>query len=359
MKLFCGIFSLLIVCSGYAQETKTTTPVISRYIIMTGTIDKYPVTFHLYQTNNNFSGFYYYNSTEVPLEISGDMTNDHVLKLTHFYYGEEDISNEIFDGIFKDTAYSGLWSYRGKKLNFHIEPKKDIGSLIFDYIWSSGTKKIAKQENMREKLSYNAATIWPAADSKHPAVALLQKIIRNDFEEKNSKEEIGKILVKRKNEILNPTKQTIEDGAPYETSDKLQIVYSSQKLLTLSHFNYGDYGGAHGIYGTSYTCIDLMRNKELKLGDVLDTTAAKTTLEALLVKKFRSDYKMKKEDRLAEMLLTDTIPVNDNFLLTSKGIAFNYLPYEIGPYVMGEIQLFIPYKEISRYIKPGFKKLIN
>lgn len=358
MKLLIGLIFLTIVQPGFAQENKSSA-VTSRYIIMTGVIDKYPVTFHIYQTDKSFSGVYYYNNTEIPIDLSGDIKKEKALVLTHYAYGENEDRNEYFDGNLDDTSYTGTWTQKGKKLNFHVAVKKDSSVLNFDYIFASGTKKLAKQENMREEVSYYAASIWPAAGSKHPAVPLVQKIIRKDFEEKNSKEEIGKILLKRKSEILNPSKKTIEDGMPYETSDKLQVVYSNPNLLTLSHFNYGDYGGAHGMYGTSYTCIDLVHSKELKLADVLDTIKAKKPLEDLLVKKFRADFGMKKEEKLEEMLLTDNIPYNDNFLLTSKGIAFNYLPYEIGPYVMGEITLFIAYKDINSYLKPGFKKLIG
>lgn len=359
MKLLTGLIFLVFTCQGLGQEAKPNNPVISRYMVMTGTIDKYPVTFHLFQANNDFDGVYYYDNAERPIELHGTIIKDRKLNLQHNYNDGNEYVTETFDGTFNDSLYSGAWIYKGKKLNFSVTVRKDTGSLAFDYVWSSGKKKLATTSNMRDSIFFFAASIWPSAVSKHPSVPLLQKIIRTDFDEKNSKDEIGKILIKRKNETLNRTKQDLESGAPYELIDRIQVVFINPKLLSISHLNYGDYGGAHGMYATSYTCVDLVHNKQLKLSDILDTLAAKKTLESLLISNFRKDYNMKPGEKLENMLLTDNIPVNDNFLLTGKGIAFNYAPYELSAFSMGEITLFIPYKDINPYLKPGFKKLIS
>lgn len=47
------------------------------------------------------------------------------------------------------------------------------------------------------------------------------------------------------------------------------------------------------------------------------------------------------------------------FLLTGKDITFSYYPYDIGPYFMGNIAVFIPFKDIEPYLQPAFKKLIG
>ena len=53
------------------------------------------------------------------------------------------------------------------------------------------------------------------------------------------------------------------------------------------------------------------------------------------------------------------IAPNQNFFVTGKGMGFAYNPYEIGPYVMGEINIYIPFSDLKKYLKPDFKSLVG
>jgi len=144
-----------------------------------------------------------------------------------------------------------------------------------------------------------------------------------------------------------------------DVSDQLMIVYRSSKLIMLAHSNYAYTGGAHGNYGTSYIPVDLLNNKKLDLNDLVNP-AGKKQLSQLLEKYFRLAYSLKKTDSLMEGgLFENTIEPNANFYVTTKGICFCYLPYEIGPYAMGEINIFIPFTGLKDYLQTGFKRLIQ
>jgi Deacetylase PdaC/Protein of unknown function (DUF3298) len=355
------VLLLLICCyTGFSQKPATT-PAITRYRVMNGVIDKYPVTFHLYRNNNEISGHYYYDNTCLPISLSGILGKDKFLKLTHSADNEND--NESLDGVFTDSVYSGTWTYKGKMLNFRVAQKKDNGGLQFDYICASGEKKIPKkpEEYGPDELSWEAATVWPTAGSHGAAADTVRQFIRGIFFEKNSTEEIGKILLRRKNEFLGQKNSSHEEITDYSTSDDIQVEFNNQRLLSLSHANYSFSGGAHGNYGTSYTCFDLVNAHKLELYDVLDTLAGRAVIEKILEKKFRATYTsmIDKDQPLNEVLSVERIPVNDNFLLTAKGIAFNYVPYEIAAYALGGIFLYIPFKEIDPLLKPEFKKLLQ
>ena len=71
MRIVHVLFLLFIGSFANGQATKS--PVITRYIKLTGTIDKFPVTFHLHRANDAFSGKYYYHSSEQPIDISGKL----------------------------------------------------------------------------------------------------------------------------------------------------------------------------------------------------------------------------------------------------------------------------------------------
>lgn len=327
-------------------------------MVFTGVIDKYPVTFHLYRINDEFSGTYYYNSTEEPIDISGKMDNNRFLKLTH--YSEESDASEALEGVFKDSSFAGTWMLKGKMLPFRLTQKKDNSNLAFDYIWTKGSKNVKKVHDYDpDELSYEATAVWPTTTSQHRATNLIRQVIREQFGDTNSLEEIGKIMIRHKNEILNPVKKE-DDVEVAESGTTVQVQYQNAQLLTLctGSFSYTA-GAAHGYYGTNYTCIDLINNRKLEITDVLDTLAGRKILQALLEKKFRATHNLKKEEKLTDYLFEDTISPGDDFSLTTKGIGFNYNPYEIGPYVLGTVYLYIPFKEIDAYLKPAFKKLIG
>jgi hypothetical protein len=348
---------LLLLLGFYTVQAQKSgpAPVITQYLFFTGTIDKYPVTFHLYRINNKFSGCYYYNSTEQSIDLSGSIGKDNFLKLTH----TTENGAEVLEGVFKDSAFSGTWSYKGKLLPFRITRKKDAGNLQFDYIWATGSKKQKPvHDSDPDEITYEAAAVWPTATSQHPATEIIKQIIRNEFDEKNSQEEIGKILIRQKNSILNPVSN--EDESPYaDFNTTVQIEYRNDRLLTLfaSSYNYTA-GAAHPNHSTSYSCIDLINKRKLDITDVLDTLAGQATLHTLLEKKFRAAFNVKKEEKLSDYLFQNTISPVNNFLLTTKGIGFHYNPYAIGAYALGDVYLYIPFKEIETYLKPEFKHLI-
>jgi hypothetical protein len=93
--------------------------------------------------------------------------------------------------------------------------------------------------------------------------------------------------------------------------------------------------------------------------DVMDTLSCREIVKSLLVKKFRSAYQLKNDENLTDYLFENDIPITDNFYLTSKGIGFNYNPYEIGPYALGSVSLYIPFSELDPCLNPEFRQLIG
>jgi hypothetical protein len=356
MKHFVLILVLATTLSSYSQ--KPAAAVVTRFYQLTGTIDKYPVTFLLHRVNEEFSGSYYYHSSATPLAVSGKMGKDGSLKL--IYLANEEANNEIIQGSFKDTLFSGSWQSKGKMLTMRVTQSKEAPPIAFDYIWSHGSKKIRNKDlhlSHIDELSYDGRSIWPAAGSTHPSTKLVQQTICEMFGRENSTEEVGKIMLAHKNEYIN-TPDTA-DEIYYDVSESVNLEYADNRLLVLSNFSSSYTGGAHGNYATFYGNIDLQRNRRLKLADVIDTIAARKTVEKLLAKEFLKKFPLDEDQKLSDVLLSETISPTDNFMLSGKGITFNYTPYEIAAYVYGQIELFIPYKQIESYLKPEFKKLMG
>ena len=144
-----------------------------------------------------------------------------------------------------------------------------------------------------------------------------------------------------------------------DESDKLLIMFQTSRLVTLAFDNYAYTGGAHGNYGSEFKVLDLTNNKVLELHDIL-TDDGIATLQPKLEVSFRKQFNLRAGDSLTEGgLFENKIEPNDNICVTGSGLEFVYNPYEIGPYVMGEIDIFIPFTELTQYLKPDFKNLLN
>lgn len=116
--------------------------------------------------------------------------------------------------------------------------------------------------------------------------------------------------------------------------DQLIVVYQSKTILTLANYSYSYTGGAHGLYGTGFTSLDLVKKKKLNLDDVL-TKTGQSNLPSFLKKYFRKNYNLSASASLKEAgLFEEKIEPNNNFYVTGKGTGFSYSPYEIGPYAM-------------------------
>jgi hypothetical protein len=176
MKHFILLFLLAGSIGSFAQKA----PVITRFYYFTGTIDKYPATFLLHRVNDDFSGSYYYHSSASPIELSGKMDKKGFLKLQHSSNDEK--SNEQIEGIFKDSTFSGTWQSKGKMLSFRVALSKDPALVPFDYIWTPGDRKLVKKPEYLshiDEISWEGRSVWPTANSTHPATQLVQQVIRD------------------------------------------------------------------------------------------------------------------------------------------------------------------------------------
>ena len=98
-------------------------------------------------------------------------------------------------------------------------------------------------------------------------------------------------------------------------------------------------GGAHGLSGKYYTCVDLETGRKLTFNDVF-TKESEEALTAIIRREKPQDY----------IYFYTEIKPNDNFYFDSNGIIFVYNPYEIAPYSAGVIEIYVPFNEIAPFI---------
>lgn len=321
---------------------------------------------HLYKIGHQFSGYYYYNIYQAPVYFNGeDSSEKGTIKLASILPDPE-ISENFLIHI-KDSTVSGEWHTTKDTKSLEFSARENKPSLRFDFLYLQDSTILKPAMTGSPLATYEAATVWPKGNSTQ--VNFLKRTINEEFGVKNSIEDIDKIFLRRKKSFFDGYLKSnvdvkIEDMQdPYiysmEETGHLMIAFQSPKLLTLAFFSYSYAGGAHGNFGTSFSSLDMVKNKKLRLDDVI-TLAGKKQLPTLLEKYFRKTYGLKDSDSLSDGgLFENTIKPNSNFYVTAKGIGFNYEPYEIGPYALGEINIFIPFSELNGSLQPVFKKILE
>jgi hypothetical protein len=331
-----------------------------------GTIGSYPVTIHLHKMGHTAAGYYYYASTERPIYFYGNDTTAGNGKLILYGYGPEDILTLSVNA----TNCTGIWKKAGdsvKTLPVKATEKKMVTIPGYDLYFIKGHVDLRPGMPESPFGMFEAASVWPRGNTA--SVSLVKKILNRQFNEASGNTDIQKTLLAQKDQYLKTyldERKNVADSELVEyaytfNEESTQwaiVAYQSLTILTLANWNYLYLGGAHGSYTTLYIVIDLLNNKELTLKNVL-TNAGINKLGPLLEKYYRRENGLGLKDDLTENgLFENQIKPNENFFVTSKGIGFNYAPYEIGPYAMGEVNIFIPFTELTAYLQPGFKKLL-
>lgn len=336
------------------------------YKMLKGKIDKYPVTLHLHKAGHSYDGYYYYDSLQKPLNFSGDDRRvKGKIQLISFGDSEE---AEFFTFSFVSNNIRGEWKKTSKSKPLTFSAVETNMPTNFTYVFTNESKKLRPKWKESPEATFNAASVWPTG--KTATDKFLKAKISHIFYKQNTGEEIGVLLLKSKREFFTEFLKEINDLSDtvlkqetmaynMESDKNVLIAYQSPKILTLADNVYSFTGGAQGNYGTSYISIDLISNKVLTLDNII-TATGKKQLKNLLEKNFRKQQNLKPTDSLSDGgLFENKIEPNDNFYITGKGIGFCYNPYEIGPYAMGEIDIFIPFTDLKNYLKENFKSLIE
>lgn len=126
-------------------------------------------------------------------------------------------------------------------------------------------------------------------------------------------------------------------------------IQSLSKQLLVYKLRYEEYtGGAHGVYMNYFYNIDLRTLKPLRLEDIF-VKDYQTPLTQLLWNQLMADNNASSKQELEDLGFgtTGELMPTENFYLTAKGITFLYNIYEIAPYVMGAIEISLPWDALA------------
>lgn len=364
-----GLFLLVhlfSICAGAASPSRNTPQPEGWYKHLKGTVGKYPITMHLHRHAEGYAGFYYYESTQEPIYFTGDDTTQ-LGKIHLRVFGERMEQDEHFVFGLKGSEAVGSWKKDKTTLAFEARALPD--SFQFSYVYTSGTMNFQGMESDSAywpRANFEYSTVWPQA--KTTATEFLRNEllemawIRDEPLPNPTPEYIHPILALNQAAFFQDYLEEHKDVTPEQVKEfsfsfnleelhQVMIVYRSPRFIVLTQFLYTYTGGAHGNYGSNYVVLNLGKKKILKLSDILTEQGIKM-LPALLEANFRKKFGLKPGESLMEGgLFENRLLPNENFFITGKGIGFNYVPYEVAPYVMGEFQVFIPFSELGKEVR--------
>jgi hypothetical protein len=150
-------------------------------------------------------------------------------------------------------------------------------------------------------------------------------------------------------------KKTEENGEnfiyAFEKTMRNTIFFNQGNIISLVVNVYEYTGGAHGASFTKGLILDVNTGKEVKYEDIF-YEEMEEALSELLLFHLMLDPKYAGETLSEEGFDFEVIHPTGNFVADEKGITFIYNPYELGAYILGIIEIFVPYSDLFLYMNP-------
>lgn len=359
MKKIVGLFFIIFSAgSAFSQDSIW-------YQAFTGRIDRYPITLHLQKSAESHSGFYYYHNSKLPIELV-ELIGYENLRLSGYSLLtiDSEVEPEIFSLQLKGDSLNGTWQLNESSRKLEVKlARMEATPFVFQNWTTSGVFKLKPELEESAGAAYDGNILWPVG--KQSYIPALQKAINKLVNEVAEIRSPLQYLETQRDLYLEDYRKELREVADsdwmeypssysYSLAQNMNLVYFSDKWVSLESFWHSYSGGAHGNYGSAYLCFDFSRQRALELKDIL-TPAGFTVLPTLMAQSLRKQLGLKANEPLTEGgLFEDEVPVTENFYLTDTGICFSYTPYEIGPYAMGEIRIFLTFQQLKAYLQAGW-----
>ncbi|MDR2535132.1 MAG: RsiV family protein [Treponema sp.] len=186
--------------------------------------------------------------------------------------------------------------------------------------------------------------------SEYALKALIQNLLYDDLEPKVYFEQLVGFYESQYFEMRSVLEEypDLPQGALNWTYlETLETNFPIDPIMMISRSKEYYLGGAHGMRESQYFVIHRKQKKRLQLEDIVKPDGfplvQEYIQEALRVfSGITPDAPLTKGG-----FFEDQASIPENFFLTSEGLGFHWNPYQIAPYVMGHIEVLIPYKQLQ------------
>jgi hypothetical protein len=358
-------------CNGDAgkkqPENTSKDSVLSRnwYKRFTGMIGGQLVVVNMQCNEGEISGAYCYNKEEKVLELYENVEETTAGKRIFFEVNPTDKSdsndfqnNPRWEVIFAGDSVTGKWISRDKTKTYAIALKEDYSGDAYQLdVISFRDSVMVRHDSDSAGAKTTDQLVIPSDKLDTGKANFLRGVVQEAFN--CGGKEITMCIKEKNANYFDVYKAEMDSGDVYnyEEITKVNVRYNSKGWVVLGFFSYAYMGGAHGIYGTSYRCLDMQNKKTWAFDEVLQPDTAK--IVSLLEQEARRMFGIPEEEPLMDRLVVDKIPFTDNIYFTPAGITFCYGTYELGSFADGEVLLFLPYAQLSGLLQPAFRQRMN
>lgn len=330
-----------------------------------------PIHMNLIKFGNKVSGYYYYDKYQIPIRMSDGQLDEPTGKFSFIEYTPTQERSGSVSAKFEGNKITGFWFDADSSQKFPIEltQSMDAYSVPMDVFHEESIFELIKGKKDSPNITYIQTELMPSASysgsekeqlyqtfesflgddttvvkgNPYATIEKLRNASVKDYRDSNTE------LYKENPEMFSATMNWSQVSHSY-------IMYNEEDLLSVRQEGYTYSGGAHGNYGALNHAIDLKTGKKIKLQDIFKKENYKEITKIIKQKILDQQVKFIGEGKsLADAgFFVEEIKPTDNFYLTKKGIGFYYSPYEIAPYVIGSVEVFIPFTDLKSYVKNEF-----
>lgn len=370
--IFLFIFTHIVNCTAtlYAGDRKKCVhhalgeDIYKHY---TGTIGNKKVVLDLrygFCGASNYGGSYFYypddNETRC-LIIYEPKSFDHTTELTareqsiNYYWGNhDDVPSASWSFVIKDNHLTGRWTSADKKTTAEIRMTEDYSHAIrMDVIVYNDSAKTEQPGKPMRTAYFDYLGVRPSANFSNAEAYLINKEILKltgtDHQGIVDMEILPSAIAQQRFNDFTRIYGLLPDDTTNQAwntrnfyySSMVFPVYNDKGLLSLELVN-------ASAKPANYVCIDVARNKTLRLADIIKTDNDKLT--ALISK----EYKNTADAETIKALPAEKIRFPENFMVTGKGIVFCYSS-NTSPAYTSEVRVFLSFAKLGGMLTKDFR----
>jgi hypothetical protein len=363
------IFSFIICISllflhplGVAASSNTS------FLMLRGKSGSESIVFYLYQTDQFYSGYYYYESQQRPYIITGfDSTKTgkiHLSTATKRY-------KEFFVLTKNEYHFKGVMTRENEKGRQHVLVLRRVTpALRMNYLYEQDTVKLLNNESPHPFGNVSIGLLWP--EDRLPGFGMMKQMLPSfvkglEYVEGDirlqMKKLIKKELEKYRNDYLFISEQELKRAPRTYSVDIRRTIHVANQTHRFISFVSSDYnysGGAHGITQLKYFTWDRKAGKTFSLQELFDPKAMEN-LMPVLAKQYLLENGYNPETPLYEAGLFENklLEPPSSVYLTEKGMIFHYNPNTIAAYSTGMIDIFVPFQELRLLLEVPLLKYLG
>ncbi len=322
----------------------------------------------LVKSGERLSGYYYYYFDDrsgdtswvhygKSMPVSGSIRENDI----EFREYDPELKGAVFHGIIENDTVIGTWrSSDGKKqLPLDLKESYANGSMPFSALYMLETGQLFPKK-VDPKATFEVSLLIPG-EFPDPTVAdsVKKNIYDHFFENQPDTGNPRALLTALRdlyfNNYRNSNADLYQDGAnsfDWIKRKEIRVLHNDKDVLSLEYYNYGFTGGAHGLSLSKFQVLNLKDGHIISLDEIFRDDF-KNDLRDIINSSARKKYKLERNQGLTNAgFFIDFLDPTDNFYVTKDGIGFYYNQYEVAPFALGPVEIFVSYRDLLRILRP-------